>query len=133
MVQSVKSLHNHKQKLVGTSHGKMSDIEESAMYGNPDQFHEGLYTDSIVISNAERLTLQVEEEVRRGTSMKDALLKAIRKKSKVVQNGALARGKNKKANGDVTDENIIDSKRNRQKVLRFDRVRRPATSNQSST
>ncbi len=52
MVQSVKSLQNHKQKLVGTSHGKMSDLEESAMYGNSDQVHEGLYTDSIVISDA---------------------------------------------------------------------------------
>ena len=110
----------------------MSDIEESAMYGNPDHFHEGIYTDSIVISDAERLTLEVEEEVKRGTSMKDALLKAIRKNSKVVQNGALARGKNKKATGDVTGENIIDSKRKRQKILRFDRVRRPTTSSTSS-
>ncbi len=129
MVQSVKSLQNHKQKLVGTSHGKMSDIEESAMYGNPNHFHEGIYTDSIVISDAERLTLEVEEEVKRGTSMKDALLKAIRKNSKVVQNGALARGKNQKATGDVTDANIIASKRKRQKNLRFDRVRKPACQN----
>ncbi len=43
MVQSVKSLQNHKQKLVGTSKGEMTAIEESAMFGNVDQFHEGVY------------------------------------------------------------------------------------------
>ena len=122
MVQSVKSLQNHKQKLIGTSYGKMSDIEESAMYGNSNLFHEGLYTDSIVISDADRLTLEVEESIKKGLTMKDALLKAIRKSSKTVPEGALARGKNKKATGDVTTENIIQSKRKRQKVLNYNRI-----------
>ncbi len=97
MVQSVKSLQNHKQRMVGTSQGNMTDIEESAMFGNVDQFHEGIYTDSVLISDADKLSLEVEESVRKGFSVKDALLKAIRKSSKGVSKGALARGKNKKA------------------------------------
>ena len=81
MVQSVKSLQNHKQRMVGTSQGNMTDIEESAMFGNVDQFHEGIYTDSVLISDADKLSLEVEESVRKGFSVKDALLKAIRKSS----------------------------------------------------
>jgi hypothetical protein len=54
--------------------------------------------------------------------MKDALLKAIRKSSKVVSKGALARGKNKKATGDITMENTIESKHKRQKVVKCDRT-----------
>jgi hypothetical protein len=123
MVQSAKSLQNHKQKLVGTSHGEMSAIEESAMYGNIDQLHEGIYTDSVLISDADKVILEVEEEISRGSTMKDALLKAIRKTSKTIQKGSLARGKNKKATGDVTSENILESKQKRQKVLKFDRLR----------
>ncbi len=101
MVQSAKSLQNHRQKLVGTSHGEMSAIEESAMYGNIDQLHEGIYTDSVLVSDADKVILEVEEELSRGSTMKDALLKAIRKTSKVIPKGSLARGKNKKATGDV--------------------------------
>ena len=123
MVQSVKSLQSHKQKLLGTSEGKMLDIEESAMYGNVDQMHEGIYTDSVIVSDSDKLALEIEEEISRGTSMKDALLKAIRKGSKVISKGGLARGKNKKDTGDVTSENILESKRKKHKVVRFDRIR----------
>jgi hypothetical protein len=42
MVQSVKGLRNHKQKMIGTSEGKTLDIEESAIYANVDGLHEGL-------------------------------------------------------------------------------------------
>jgi hypothetical protein len=87
MVQSVKSLQNHKQKLVGTSSGKMTDIEESAMYGNSNQCNEGIYTDSICISDADKVSMEVEEMIRKGFSMKNALLKAIRKSRTVVSNG----------------------------------------------
>jgi hypothetical protein len=121
MVQSVKSLQNHKQKLVGTSRGRMTDIEESAMYGNSNQCNEGIYTDSICISDADKVSVEVEEMVRKGFSMKDALLKAIRKS--IVSNGELARGKNKKATGDVTTENILESKRKRQRVVNFNRIK----------
>ncbi len=122
MVQSVKSLQNHKQRMVGTSQGNMTDIEESAMFGNVDQFHEGIYYDSVLISDADKLSLEVEESVRKGFSMNDALLKAIRKSSKVVSKGALARGKNKKGTGDVTMESAIESKRKRIKVVKFNRI-----------
>ncbi len=36
----------------------------------------------------------------------------------------MARGKNKKATGDVTFENIIESKRKRQKVVNFQRLKK---------
>jgi hypothetical protein len=123
MVQSVKSLQNHKQKLVGTSQGKMTEIEESAMYGNKNECNEGIYTDSICISDADKMVLEVEESVRKGFTMKDALLKAIRKTSQVLSKGDLSRGKNKKATGDVTTENIIESKRKRQKLVNFERIK----------
>jgi hypothetical protein len=85
--------------------------------------HEGLYTDSVIVSDEDKLALEIEEAVRRGASMKEALLKAIRKGSKIVSKGGLAIGKNKKATGDVTSENIVESKRKTNKVVRFDRIR----------
>ena len=125
MVQSVKSLQNHKQKLIGTSKGKMLDIEESAMYGNVDQLHEGIYTDSVIFSDTDKLAMEIEEQVGRGVSMKDALIKAIRKGNQITPKGALARGKNKKATGNVSSENIMESKRKRHKVVRYDRIQPP--------
>jgi hypothetical protein len=122
MVLSVKSLRNHKQKMIENSGGKMLDIEESAMYGNVDQLHEGIYIDSVIVSDANKLALEIEEAVNHGSTMRDALLKAIRKGSSTIQKDGLARGKNKKATGDVTSENIMDSKRKRHKVVRFDRI-----------
>jgi hypothetical protein len=57
-------------------------------------------------------------------SIKDALLKAIRKSSKVISKGALARGKNKAATGDITTENMLESKRKRNRVEKFVRIER---------
>jgi hypothetical protein len=49
IVQSVKSLQNHKHnKMIGTSEGKMLDIEESAIYGNVDSEHKGIHLDSVI-------------------------------------------------------------------------------------
>ena len=95
------------------------------MYGNVDQMHEGIYTDSVIVSDEDKLALKIEEAIKHGASMKDALLKAIRKGSKIVSKGGLAIGKNKKAAGDVTSENILESKRKKNKVVRFDRIRSP--------
>jgi hypothetical protein len=123
MVQSAKSLKNHKQKMIGTSAGKKKEIEESAIFGNVDQGHEGIYTDSVIASDAEKMALEIKEQIKRGSSMKEALIKAIRKGSKFVDKGGLARGKNKKATGDVTQENIVESNRRKRKVMKFDRIR----------
>jgi hypothetical protein len=108
--------------MIGTSKGKMLDIEESAMFGNVDSLHEGMYTDSVVCSDANKIAMEVEEGVKKGESMRDALLKAIRKTSNTIINGGLARGKNKAATGDVTNENILESKRKRNKVEKFIRL-----------
>jgi hypothetical protein len=65
-VQSVKYLRNHRQKMIGTSKGKMLDIEESAMFGNVDSLHEGMYTDSVVCSDANKIAMEVEGGVKKG-------------------------------------------------------------------
>ncbi len=66
MVQSVKFLRNHKQKMIGTSKGRTRNIEASAVYGDVNNMHEGLYTDSVVCSDADKMALEIEDEVKRG-------------------------------------------------------------------
>jgi hypothetical protein len=119
MVQSVKNLRDHKQKMMGTSEGKALDIEESAIYANVDSLHEGLYLDSVICSDTDKMVSEVQEVLNRGGTMKEALLKALRKSSKVIPNGGLSRGKNKASTGEVTRENVVESKRKRQRVEHF--------------
>ena len=122
MVQSVKTLRNHKQKMIGTSHGDMLDIEESAIFGNVDTMHEGLYVDSVVVSDTDKLALEIAEEIKRGSNMRDALRRAISKTEGGISKNGLARGKNKKTKGGITSENILDSKRKQRKIETFHRI-----------
>ena len=119
MVQSVKGLRNHKQKMIGTSEGKTLDIEESAIYANVDGLHEGLYLDSVICSDTDKMALEIEEVMKKEGTRKEALLRALRNTSKVIPKGGLSRGKNKASTGDVTDENIVESKRKRHRVENF--------------
>jgi hypothetical protein len=108
--------------MMGTSEGKALDIEESAIYANVDSLHEGLYLDSVICSDTDKMVSEVQEVLNRGGTMKEALLKALRKTSKVVSEGGLSRGKNKAATGDVSNENVLVSKRKRNRVEKFVRV-----------
>jgi hypothetical protein len=56
--------------------------------------------------------------------MKDALLKARRRNPNTIAKGALKRGKNKVATGDITTENVLESKRKRNRVKQFVRIGR---------
>jgi hypothetical protein len=63
MVQSVKFLRDHKRKMIGKSQGKMLDIEESAIYGNVNSLQEEVYTDTVVCSVADKMAIEIEEQV----------------------------------------------------------------------
>ncbi len=63
MVQSVKFLRDHKRKMIGQSQGKMLDTEESAIYGNVNSLQEGVYTDTVVCSDADKMAIEIEEQV----------------------------------------------------------------------
>jgi hypothetical protein len=119
MVQSIKTLRDHRLKPIGTSHSKSTDIEESAIYGNVDDIREGLFVDTVVFSDVDQLTKLIEEDISKGVSMKDSLIKAIRRTSQVKHHGDLAKGKTKGTSKDINHGNIIDSKRQRQKVQKF--------------
>ncbi len=51
---------------------------------------------------------EVQEVLNRGGTMKEALLKALRKSTKVIPKGGLSRGKNKASAGGVTSENVVE-------------------------
>jgi hypothetical protein len=108
--------------MIGTSKGRSLDIEESAVFGNVNSMYEGLYTDSVVCSDANKMALEIEDDVKKGSTMKDALLRAIRRNDKTIAKGALKRGKNKAATGDITSENVLESKRKRNRVEKFVRI-----------
>jgi hypothetical protein len=52
--------------MIGTSKGRTRNIEASAVYGDVNNMHEGLYTDSVVCSDADKMALEIEDEVKRG-------------------------------------------------------------------
>jgi hypothetical protein len=65
------------------------------------------------------MALEIEEVMKKEGTRKEALLRALRNTSKVIPKGGLSRGKNKASTGDVTDENIVESKRKRHRVENF--------------
>ncbi len=84
--------------------------------------HEGLYVDSVVVSDTDKLALEIAEEINRGSNMRDALRRAIRKTEGGILKNGLARGKNQKEKGGITSENILDSKRKQRKIETFHRI-----------
>jgi hypothetical protein len=122
MVQSIKTLRDHRLKPIGTSESKSTALEESAMFGNVDEVREGLFIDTVVFSDVDQLTKLIEEDVSNGMSMRDSIIKAIRKTSQVKHGGDLAKGKAKREKSGLSEDNIIDSKRNRQKVRKYVRL-----------
>jgi hypothetical protein len=123
MVQSIKTLRDHRLKPIGTSHAASTDLEESAIYGNVDEIREGLFVDTVVFSDVDQLTKLIEEEVSNGKSMRDSIIKAIRQTSQVKQAGGLAKKITKRTSNDISEENVMTSKRQRNKVVKFSRLR----------
>ena len=91
MVASIKSLREHKLELPGRRQGDMSEIEESAMYGNGQIQNEGLYLDQVVQTDIDQLASIIAETTMRGTSLKDSILKAIRQLKPQNHQGELAK------------------------------------------
>ncbi len=56
MVQSIKTLRDHRLKPIGASHSSSTAIEESAIYGNIDSIREGLFVDTVVFSDVDQLS-----------------------------------------------------------------------------
>ena len=125
MVQSIKTLRDHRLKPIGTSQQAMTDLEESAMYGNVDQVREGLFIDTVVFSDVDQLSKLIEEDVSNGMSMRDSLIKAIRRTSQVKHQNDLAKGKSKMKSNGISEKNIIESKRSKQKVQKYVRFNVP--------
>ncbi len=111
MVQSIKTLRDHRIKQIGTSHQEMTDLEESAIYDHVDQIREGLFLDTVILSDVDQLTNLVEEDISQGISMKDAIIRAIRNTSQVKHSGDLAKGKKQLTLTDISDSNILTSKK----------------------
>ena len=122
MVQSIKTLRDHKLKPIGASQSSSTAIEESAIYGNVDSIREGLFVDTVVFSDVDQLSQLIEEEVSNGKSMRDSIIKAIRQTSQVKHAGDLSKGKTKRTSSDLSEENIKTSKRQRNKVVKFSRL-----------
>jgi hypothetical protein len=73
----LKSLREHKLELLGRRQRDMTEIEESAMYGNGQLHNEGLYLDRVVQSDVKQLASIIAETMMRRTSLKESILKAI--------------------------------------------------------
>ena len=95
MVSSIKSLREHKLELPGRRQGDMTEIEESAMYGNGQLQNEGLYLDQVVQTDVEQLANIIAETTMKGTSLKESILKAIRQLRPQNGKDELAQGKSR--------------------------------------
>ena len=93
MVASIKSLREHKLQLPGRHARDMTKLEESAMYGNGHQTVEGIHLDQVVNSNVDQLAQIIAEHSRKGSSLKESILEAIRTLRTDVKKGELRQGK----------------------------------------
>jgi hypothetical protein len=78
MVSSIKSLRDRKLQLPRRHTRDTTKLEESAMYGNGHQTIEGIHLDQVVNSNFDQLAQIITDQSRKGTSLKESILQAIR-------------------------------------------------------
>jgi hypothetical protein len=86
-------------------------LEESASYGNIDQIREGLFVDTVVFFEVDQLTKLIEEDVSQGASMRESIIRAIRKTSQTKHASDLVKGNSKRALTDISKDNVTTSKR----------------------
>jgi hypothetical protein len=115
MVASIKSLREHKLQLPGRHARDTTKLEESAMYGNGHQTIEGIHLDQVVNSNVDQLAQIIAEHSRKGSSLKESILEAIRTLRTDVKKGGLRQGKKVKHHGQVSTSNIVDGTRSRKR------------------
>ncbi len=111
MVKSIKSLREHKLQLPGRHARDSTKLEESAMYGNGHPQIEGLHLDQVVTSNVDQLAQMIAEQSKKGTSLKESILKAIRNLKPDITKGGLRQGKKGTNHGNVSTSNIVNDKR----------------------
>ena len=117
-MQSIKALRDHKLKLPGLNQKEGSEIEESARFGNTESFREGLYFDDVLSTPVNQLAGRLEENARKGLTLKEALIKAIKETTNGVQRMSLKKGKKMNDDGGVSTSNIISKKRRKEEVKR---------------
>ena len=125
MVASIKSLREHKLQLPGRHARDMTKLEESAMYGNGHQTVEGIHLDQVVNSNVDQLAQIIAEHSRKGSSLKESILEAIRTLRTDVKKGGLRQGKKVTHHGQVSTSNIVKGTRSRK---RRQEIAQPETS-----
>jgi hypothetical protein len=125
MVASIKSLREHKLQLPGRHARDMTKLEESAMYGNGHATIEGIHLDQVVNSNLDQLAQIIGEQSKKGSSLKESILHAIRTLRTNVEKGGLKRGKNGKHQGQISSKNTVKGTRNRK---RSQMISQPETS-----
>ncbi len=117
MVQSIKTLRDHRLNPMGTSPKATAELEESASYGNIDQIREGLFVNTVVFFDVDQLTKLIEEDVSQGASMWESIIRAIRKTSQTKHANDLVKGKSKRALTDISKDNVTTPKRQKIKWL----------------
>ena len=123
MVQSLKSLREHRFRMPGTKNEDESALERSARLVNGEQIggEEGLYSDPICSSDKfAQLTNPLHDAIATSDgidnpSLRHQVLSKLEKildqtKNEVNEPGQLKAGKKRK-NGDVCNENIVSGKR----------------------
>jgi hypothetical protein len=93
MVKSIKCLSEHKLQLPGRHTKDTAKLEESAMYGNGHQTIEGIHLDQVVNFNVDQLAQIIAEQTKKGTSLKESILQAIRTLRTDIKKGGLRQGK----------------------------------------
>jgi hypothetical protein len=116
-VQSIKSLRDDKLKLPGRNYKDGTDIEESARFGNVETFREGLYFDDVLSTPMSELAGRLEENARSGLTLKEALIKSIKVRTKGVQRMSLRKGKKSRDDAGISKDNILGKRRQEKRVL----------------
>ncbi len=65
----------------------------SAMHGNATHEHEGLHLDQVIHSNVHQMAQIIMEQSRKGMSLKESILQAVRNLKLETKQSSLAQGK----------------------------------------
>ena len=109
-------MRDHKLKLPGRNYKDGTDIEESARYGNVEAFREGLYFDDVLSTPMTELAGRLEENARKGLTLKEALIKSVKETTKGIQRMSLRKGKKNRDDAGISTSNIMNKKRNQHGV-----------------
>ena len=133
MVQSIKYLRDHRLPLPGRQHRPITDIEESAQFGNASPVCEGIYIDKVLQTPIEQLANLIAEHQTNGMATKQALIKAIRETSNEIKRNELAKGKSSGSLTGVSSDNIVPNEAKRQRTIQRSEDKRNALPGKAPT